>query len=71
MFCHMSTVILLTARIQATQYCDGLRGPMVVYDILDPHRWRYDIDDGKDFSILSERLSMFPVESTIITLADW
>ncbi|SJL10012.1 probable Laccase [Armillaria ostoyae] len=39
----------------STQYCDGLRGPMVVYDMLDPHRWRYDVDD----------------ESTIITLADW
>ncbi|KAK0469397.1 laccase 5 [Desarmillaria tabescens] len=39
----------------STQYCDGLRGPMVVYDVLDPHRWRYDIDD----------------ESTIITLSDW
>ncbi|KAF9461174.1 laccase 2 precursor [Collybia nuda] len=39
----------------STQYCDGLRGAMVVYDILDPHRLRYLIDD----------------ESTIITLADW
>ncbi len=67
----MSTVILLIVRIQATQYCDGLRGPMVVYDILDPHRWRYDIDDGKDFLIFSSRLSMFSIESTIITLADW
>ena len=25
----------------ATQYCDGLRGAMVVYDTLDPHRSRY------------------------------
>lgn len=24
----------------ATQYCDGLRGAFVVYDILDPHRHR-------------------------------
>ncbi|CAA7265189.1 unnamed protein product [Cyclocybe aegerita] len=39
----------------STQYCDGLRGAMVVYDIRDPHRSRYDFDD----------------ESTIITLADW
>jgi len=30
----------------ATQYCDGLRGPMVVYDRNDPHRNRYDFDDG-------------------------
>ncbi|KAF8911194.1 putative laccase 5, partial [Mucidula mucida] len=29
----------------STQYCDGLRGPMVVYDPFDPHMLRYDIDD--------------------------
>jgi iron transport multicopper oxidase len=26
----------------ATQYCDGLRGPLVIYDPLDPHRPLYD-----------------------------
>ena len=30
----------------AAQYCDGLRGPLVIYDLLDPHRSLYDIDDG-------------------------
>ncbi|KAJ7607590.1 yellow laccase [Roridomyces roridus] len=39
----------------ATQYCDGLRGPFVVYDPNDPQKHLYDIDD----------------ESTVITLADW
>ncbi|KAJ7860046.1 laccase [Mycena leptocephala] len=39
----------------STQYCDGLRGPMVVYDPHDPAKHLYDVDD----------------ESTIITLADW
>lgn len=39
----------------STQYCDGLRGPFVVYDPDDPHRHLYDVDD----------------ENTIITLADW
>ncbi|KAJ7715400.1 yellow laccase [Mycena metata] len=39
----------------STQYCDGLRGAMVVYDPNDPHRHLYDIDD----------------DSTVITLADW
>jgi iron transport multicopper oxidase len=39
----------------STQYCDGLRGAMVVYDIHDPHRSLYDFDDP----------------STVITLADW
>ncbi|KAM5541431.1 hypothetical protein V8D89_004985 [Ganoderma adspersum] len=38
-----------------TQYCDGLRGPLVIYDKDDPHKDLYDVDD----------------ESTIITLADW
>ncbi|THV04436.1 laccase [Dendrothele bispora CBS 962.96] len=38
-----------------TQYCDGLRGPFIVYDSEDPHADLYDIDD----------------ENTIITLADW
>ncbi|KAH9074385.1 laccase [Lactarius deliciosus] len=38
-----------------TQYCDGLRGPLVIYDPDDPHRDLYDVDD----------------ESTVITLADW
>ncbi|PIL31400.1 transporter [Ganoderma sinense ZZ0214-1] len=39
----------------STQYCDGLRGPVVVYDPQDPHASLYDVDD----------------DSTVITLADW
>ncbi|ESK86292.1 laccase [Moniliophthora roreri MCA 2997] len=39
----------------STQYCDGLRGPIVIYDPDDPHASLYDVDD----------------ESTVITLADW
>ncbi|KAF8161661.1 laccase [Crassisporium funariophilum] len=38
-----------------TQYCDGLRGPLVVYDPHDPFKSLYDVDD----------------ESTIITLGEW
>ncbi|KAH7891007.1 laccase 3 [Phlebopus sp. FC_14] len=37
------------------QYCDGLRGPIVIYDPMDPYRNMYDVDDN----------------STIITLMDW
>ncbi|KAL0069278.1 hypothetical protein AAF712_003643 [Marasmius tenuissimus] len=37
------------------QYCDGLRGAMVVYDPYDPYKKLYDVDD----------------ENTIITLSDW
>ncbi|KAJ7223866.1 yellow laccase [Mycena haematopus] len=39
----------------STQYCDGLRGPLVIYDPKDPQKHLYDIDD----------------ESTVITLSDW
>ncbi|TDL19075.1 laccase [Rickenella mellea] len=39
----------------STQYCDGLRGPFVVYDPNDPHADLYDVDDA----------------TTVITLADW
>ncbi|KAF9459163.1 multicopper redoxase [Collybia nuda] len=39
----------------STQYCDGLRGALVIYDPDDPHKDLYDVDD----------------ESTVITLADW
>jgi iron transport multicopper oxidase len=37
------------------QYCDGLRGALVIYDPNDPQAGLYDIDN----------------EGTIITLADW
>ncbi|KAG6844817.1 Acyl-coenzyme A oxidase 2 [Tephrocybe sp. NHM501043] len=39
----------------STQYCDGLRGPFIIYDPSDPHKSLYDVDN----------------ESTIITLSDW
>ncbi|TEB36895.1 laccase 2 precursor [Coprinellus micaceus] len=39
----------------SSQYCDGLRGAMVVYDPNDPHLDLYDVDN----------------EATVITLADW
>ncbi|KAI0297808.1 laccase [Multifurca ochricompacta] len=37
------------------QYCDGLRGPLVIYDPNDPHRQLYDIDNDR----------------SVITLSDW
>nr|GAT59722.1 laccase [Mycena chlorophos] len=46
---------LLTKRFPAMQYCDGLRGPLIIYDPNDPHKNLYDVDN----------------ESTIISLADW
>jgi iron transport multicopper oxidase len=29
------------------QYCDGLRGPLIIYDPKDPQKPLYDIDDGE------------------------
>jgi len=32
------------------QYCDGLRGALIIEDPDDPHKDLYDVDDGeKDF----------------------
>ncbi|KAH8798498.1 laccase [Flagelloscypha sp. PMI_526] len=39
----------------STQYCDGGRGPFVIYDPQDAYASLYDVDD----------------ESTVITIADW
>ncbi|KAG2121859.1 laccase [Suillus clintonianus] len=39
----------------SVQYCDGLRGALVIYDPQDPLAYMYDVDD----------------ESTVITLSDW
>ncbi|KAJ7688073.1 laccase [Mycena rosella] len=44
----------------STQYCDGLRGPMVVYDPNDP---------AKPFP--KTCADTVPPESTVITLSDW
>ncbi|KAG1785905.1 laccase [Suillus plorans] len=43
------------ASIIRTLHCDGLRGPLVIYDPHDPLAYLYDVDDA----------------STVITLADW
>ncbi|KAF9233719.1 Cupredoxin [Melanogaster broomeanus] len=29
------------------QYCEGLRGPIVIYDPKDPYRHLYDVDDSE------------------------
>jgi FtsP/CotA-like multicopper oxidase with cupredoxin domain len=31
----------------SSQTCDGLRGPIVIYDPDDPYRHLYDVDDGE------------------------
>ncbi|KAK0205756.1 laccase [Desarmillaria ectypa] len=58
----------------STQYCDGLRGPMVVYDPNDPHRFRYDVDTGLRFSpsdLPHLHAHTHFSEATVITLSDW
>ena len=37
----------------STQYCDGLRGPLVIYDPDDPYLDLYDVDDGQFLSRLA------------------
>ena len=39
------------------QYCDGLRGPFVVYDPNDPLAQMYDIDDGNYLLDISGRFN--------------
>jgi iron transport multicopper oxidase len=29
------------------QYCDGLRGPLIIYNPQDPYRSLYDVDNGE------------------------
>jgi hypothetical protein len=56
------------------QYCDGLRGPMVIYDPNDPHQSLYDVDDGAFVSCFMDQLILINIantEETVITLADW
>ena len=55
----------------ALQYCDGLRGVIVIKDPSDPFLDLYDVDDGKyrpqDVTI---ELIVY-TESTVIALSDW
>ena len=41
-----------TDRTKGTQYCDGLRGPLVIYDDNDPHKHLYD---GEPCSLCTSR----------------
>lgn len=38
---------MISDGLVVSQYCDGLRGAMVIYDPNDPHRHLYDVDDGE------------------------
>ena len=55
-----------------TQYCDGLRGALIIDDPDDPQKSLYDIDNGeKDIwkgPFVGLKISP---DDTVITLADW
>lgn len=55
----------------SSPYCDGLRGPLVIYDPEDPHKHLYDVDNGtySIFRYLNETLICSP-ENTVITPSD-
>ena len=46
----------------ATQYCDGLRGPFIIYDSDDPHADLYDVDDGSSCWYLMSLFFVYSVE---------
>lgn len=58
---------------EGLQYCDGLRGPLIVYDPHDPHKHLYDVDDGTRRDAIDDNSAHHGVfvETTVITLADW
>lgn len=43
----LSVTLNLLNDYLATQYCDGVRGPLVVYDPQDVYLGDYDVDDGE------------------------
>lgn len=60
----------------ATQYCDGLRGGLVIYDPNDPHAALYDVDDGTPHlqyqrRTVTDKSHSNITDSTVLTLADW
>ncbi|KAG2062736.1 laccase, partial [Suillus decipiens] len=58
----------------SVQYCDGLRGALVIYDPDDPLAYMYDVDDGERIIGLyssSDHHVFVLLASTVITLSDW
>ena len=54
------------------QYCDGLRGALIIEDPQDPQKHLYDEDNGeKDIWKDPFTELRFPSDDTVITLADW
>jgi iron transport multicopper oxidase len=54
------------------QYCDGLRGALIIDDPNDPQKSLYDVDNGeKDLIKRTSHRPKISSDATIITLADW
>lgn len=55
------------------EQCDGLRGPLVIYDPHDPLTHMHDVDDGEGAIDVYQYtdLSCVSPASTVITPADW
>ncbi|KAF8493492.1 laccase [Russula emetica] len=54
-----------------TQYCDGLRGALIIEDPDDPQKYLYDVDNGeKDIRKDPFTGLRSPLDDTVITLAD-
>ncbi|KAJ3563161.1 hypothetical protein NP233_g9119 [Leucocoprinus birnbaumii] len=52
------------------QYCDGVRGALVIYDDEDPLRHLYDVDDDSTVIALSEWYHILAVDVTGVPSAD-
>ncbi|KAG2744555.1 multicopper oxidase, partial [Suillus brevipes Sb2] len=50
----------------SVQQCDGLRGPLIIYDPEDPLSYLYDVDDGTVITFSHEYHAVAPVLSHII-----
>ena len=57
----------------STQYCDGLRGALIIYDPDDPHASLYDVDDSGCYLSYVERVILISIftDTTVISLMDW
>nr|AHD24908.1 putative laccase 7 [Flammulina velutipes] len=50
----------------STQYCDGIRGPLIIYDPDDPHASLYDVDNGVRLEFRKSPNTCVPYASSYI-----
>ena len=55
-----------------TQYCDGLRGALIIDDPDDPQKYLYDVDNGEKGIWKVPFMDLrSPLDASVITLGDW